>query len=458
MPESSSVLVRVGLPAWAWVLLAVTTTVLLLLALLQLALFMYSIVATLGLVLVLVYILYGPVQVLDACLNRLPWQPNWSLEKPTPGKRGRIRRRLFGFRLRVLSVVVVVVFFLMLLHITLVQLVPALFQQWQDFNHSLPRYVNQAQSQLIDWSDQWLGADALKSLFQEDLAPLSPTVSVSPSASSAAVAVKKSAVLKPAGSGRISLKERQVIQHSIQRSAVSRLSVWLSQWLRVVLQQFSAFVNQALLSVLYVLAGGLMVFYALLDGERLTAGCLRLLPTTSRKPVRYFLGSVHEVMLAFIKGQVLLGALTGVYMFCVYSVFGIKYALLLAFVFFLAEILPVVGTWLGITPGLVVALFSGNPMNAFYVWLCSYLYQTVKDNILAPKVVGDVMGLHPLVVIISLLICAKLAGLLGILLALPLASLLNVMLRYLTRQENLAQPATDVSLVNDAAIEEAPAG
>jgi predicted PurR-regulated permease PerM len=74
-------------------------------------------------------------------------------------------------------------------------------------------------------------------------------------------------------------------------------------------------------------------------------------------------------------------------------------------------------------------------MTAVWVWLCSYCYQTIKDNILAPKVVGDVMGLHPLVIVLSLLICAQVAGLLGVLVALPLASAVNVIIRLLLHKE-----------------------
>ena len=67
--------------------------------------------------------------------------------------------------------------------------------------------------------------------------------------------------------------------------------------------------------------------------------------------------------------------------------------------------------------------------------------QTIKDNILAPKVVGDVMGLHPLVIILPLLICAKVAGVLGVLMALPLASAVNVVLQLLLKKDQEAKSA-----------------
>jgi predicted PurR-regulated permease PerM len=125
----------------------------------------------------------------------------------------------------------------------------------------------------------------------------------------------------------------------------------------------------------------------------------------------------------------------------VYSIFHVPYAILLGSIFALAELLPVVGTWIGITIGLTVILLTMDPIVAFWVWLCSYCYQTIKDNILAPKVVGDVMGLHPMVIILALLICAKIAGLLGVLMALPLASAVNVVIRLLLQKDNLEKQA-----------------
>ena len=91
----------------------------------------------------------------------------------------------------------------------------------------------------------------------------------------------------------------------------------------------------------------------------------------------------------------------------------------------------------GLIPGLIIALLTIGPLKTAIVWVCSYAFQTVKDNILTPKIQGDVMGLHPLVVLLALLICAKLGGVVGILFALPLASAFNVIIRYLTHGEKL---------------------
>jgi hypothetical protein len=149
----------------------------------------------------------------------------------------------------------------------------------------------------------------------------------------------------------------------------------------------------------------------------------------------------HEVMRGFIRGQVLLGAITGTYMFIVYSLFGVKYALVMAVFFGVVEILPVIGTWLGIIPGLVIAFISGGLWTALGVFACSYTYQTIKDNIVAPKVVGDVMGLHPVVVMTSILLWGKIAGVLGVVMAIPITALAWIVWQHY----GLREPSEQVS-------------
>ena len=74
-----------------------------------------------------------------------------------------------------------------------------------------------------------------------------------------------------------------------------------------------------------------------------------------------------------------------------------------------------------------MVLFSDHPEHAFYIW---FIYVLIKDNFILPKVVGEVMGLHPVVVILSIFICAKIGGMMGVVLALPIASILTVMVHY----------------------------
>ncbi|XVJ50841.1 MAG: AI-2E family transporter [Vampirovibrio sp.] len=190
----------------------------------------------------------------------------------------------------------------------------------------------------------------------------------------------------------------------------------------------NVFLNMSLTRVLWGVLVVVYIFYALLEGQPQTKNMSHHLPVFWRQPVLHFLQDFHRIMMAFVQGQVFLGLLTGLYMFIIYSLFGVPYALLLSSVFALSELLPVVGTYIGFTPGILVMALTGHFTTLLGVFACSYAWQSLKDNILQPQLFGNTLGMHPIFILLSLLICGKLGGVLGILLAVPVAALTLVTL------------------------------
>ena len=391
-------------------LVTIFTSLLVIWGILQLAQHYYPIVALLGVVWIITYILLAPVDWVEKAIvfiSRFIGQfpPVQWLRSHTPHANPRI-----------LAVLIVYFVFFMVVTLGTIQLVPVLNKQIGEFTRDFSRNVNSTSSILVDWSNAQLGSSLLKKIFRADIDQ----------------AEREGLVHHPTGSEDtpITLEEKQVIQKSVVKTTVSRVTRFLEKTFHNWINQALGLITGTLTGLLYFLSGFLLVFYLLLDGPRLRQGFMSLLPESTRNTSRYFLENFHMVMFTFIKGQVLLGILTGLYMFIIFSVFNIPYAIFLSCFFGAAEILPVVGTYIGFIPVIAVILFSGSPLLILPVWACSYFYQTLKDNILAPKVVGEVMGLHPLVVILAILIGAQTAGLVGILLALPMASALNVVIRY----------------------------
>jgi predicted PurR-regulated permease PerM len=403
-------------------------------ALLYVSAYFYGLVAMVGIALVLTYILLYPVTLADRLLERVFHHIRGRVPESLRRNVGRVRPRL-------ISVLLVFLVFFTLATWAETKLAPPLVGQVVSFIQVLPNYTLQAQNVALEWGNRLLGPDTVRKIFADDLKRLQPSeptgsgvVTEDPKGKPLAqqsVTVPSAAAPK----GDISNEEREVIQASLLANAVRQVSNFLLSTLNSAVVNVVSVLTGTLTGLVYAIACILLVFYFLLDGQRLASGALQRLPKAARPSVRYLLQSLHQVMAAYVKGQVLLGLLTGAYMFVIYSILGIQYAIFLSAFFFLAELLPVVGTWIGITPSILVCLFSGNPWIVIPMWLSSYCYQTIKDNILAPKIVGDVMGLHPLVVILALVICGKVAGLLGVLLALPVASTLNVLIRFFLSDE-----------------------
>lgn len=114
-------------------------------------------------------------------------------------------------------------------------------------------------------------------------------------------------------------------------------------------------------------------------------------------------------------------------MWSVYFSFGLKYALVLALMMGFGQFIPFIGQALAIIPAVIVALVV-DPLSALLVFIIFLIFQVFSNNVLVPKMLGDMTGLNPIIVIIALIIGEKIAGILGILFAVPVASTLQILL------------------------------
>lgn len=180
----------------------------------------------------------------------------------------------------------------------------------------------------------------------------------------------------------------------------------------------------------YFLATIVLSIYFLLDGPKIWQGAIRPLSEKYAYHAENLRHDLSRCLRGYFVGQIQLAALSGLYMFFIYLLFGSKYALLLAILQGLLEIIPVVGGFLGIGLGVLVLLFL-SPWKALIALLLYLFYtQIIKDNFITPRIMGDAINLHPVVILIVVLIGAQVGGISGVVFALPVAGLLNVILNY----------------------------
>lgn len=161
-----------------------------------------------------------------------------------------------------------------------------------------------------------------------------------------------------------------------------------------------------------------LAFYMLLYGRFLWNGLINVLPPQYGIPFR---DSLELNFHKFIVSQILLAAFMGVVLVPVFLILQVPFALLFAVLIAIAEVIPLVGPLLGI--GLVaLLLLLQNPWLAVQVTILATVLQQVRDNILAPKLLGDFTGLNPLWIFIALLMGFQIAGFLGVIVAVPIAA------------------------------------
>lgn len=222
----------------------------------------------------------------------------------------------------------------------------------------------------------------------------------------------------------------------------------IDQWLAQAGQGASAFDPTALLPVFSSLAGVVSVifgyliipvwtFYLLKDRPGLTAAFDRSLPPEWREDVWAVLHTIERVFGQWVRGQLVLGLTVGVFTYvglvvldrAVDPVFG-RFALLLAIVAGLFELLPIIGPILAAIPAVLLAATASVEAAAWALALY-FLVQQVENNLLVPKIQGDATSLHPSAVMFALVVGGAIAGLLGAILALPITAAARDVYRYL---------------------------
>jgi predicted PurR-regulated permease PerM len=125
-----------------------------------------------------------------------------------------------------------------------------------------------------------------------------------------------------------------------------------------------------------------------------------------------------------MQGQFLLGALVAVLVFLGLTLLGFKHALLLAVLAGIFEIIPLFGPILSAIPAIIVGFADGGVATGLLVTGLYVVIQQFENHLIYPLVVNKVVGISPVFVIIALLVGGKLAGFIGILLAVPVSTVL----------------------------------
>ncbi|MEK7115597.1 MAG: AI-2E family transporter [Patescibacteria group bacterium] len=153
----------------------------------------------------------------------------------------------------------------------------------------------------------------------------------------------------------------------------------------------------------------------------------------------------------WMQGQLLLGLLIGVLIYLGLTILGVPYAFLLAIVGAVFELIPVFGPIMGAVPAVLLGFVSGGATLGFMVVGFYIIIQQFENHLIYPLVVRKITGVPPLLVILSLIIGFKLAGFLGIVLAVPVASALIEFVSDLEKRKTLSAERTNGEHVKDEA-------
>jgi len=172
-----------------------------------------------------------------------------------------------------------------------------------------------------------------------------------------------------------------------------------------------------------------LMFYFILDHERLIGLFLKLFPLNEQKKIRNVLMELAEVNGHYIRGNLLISLICTIVVFIGFSLLYIPYALPLAILAGIMDLLPLVGSAIGAIPALIIA-FSISPLSGFSVLILHIAYQQSENAIISPLVYNKTLNLYPALSFLAVIIGAELYGIVGAFLALPLAASIPVLVEY----------------------------
>ena len=197
----------------------------------------------------------------------------------------------------------------------------------------------------------------------------------------------------------------------------------------------------------------IIAFYFLLDWDRMLDSFRRLIPRRYEEQTLVIVKECHSVLGAFVKGQFLVMVLLGVVYAMGLQLIGLEVGLIIGMVAGLCSIIPYLGFAVGIIAAVIASLFQFGIdwMQLLLVGVVFMIGQAVEGYILQPFLLGDKIGLSPVAVVFAVLAGAQLGGILGMLIALPVAAVIVVLLRHAREfYENSPMYSTSTYVVQDS--------
>ena len=138
--------------------------------------------------------------------------------------------------------------------------------------------------------------------------------------------------------------------------------------------------------------------------------------------VKRALHTINYTFSKYIRGQLIEAFIVAILSTIVLLIVGVDYAIVIGIITGICNLVPYIGPFVGIVLAGIIALFSGNIFTLLGAVIGLFIVQQIDCNILCPKIVGDIVGLHPAFIIIAITIGGNWAGLFGMLIAVPVAA------------------------------------
>jgi len=224
-----------------------------------------------------------------------------------------------------------------------------------------------------------------------------------------------------------------------EQLSIIGINLDIKQALLEQISAFASFLQSSAESILTILSNvvniiAIMAFipffmyYFLKDRSRFSKELMLLVPVKFRNTAKLISSEINTSLRAYIKGQIIISILEGVFSVTGFLIIGLNYAVLLGVILGLFNLIPYIGVLIGSLFALFVAFITSTDMIVPTLIVIVIVQQL--EGFIAPKVVGNSIGMHPVYVLVIILISGYLFGLVGMFLGLPVVMALKIILTH----------------------------
>ncbi|GAB5449231.1 AI-2E family transporter [Gymnodinialimonas sp.] len=205
-----------------------------------------------------------------------------------------------------------------------------------------------------------------------------------------------------------------------------------AELLQTVLSSAAGVVNV----IVFLVVAPVVAFYMLLDWDRMVARIDQLLPRDHAPVIRKLAHQIDRTLASFVRGQGTVCLILGTFYAVALMIVGLQFGLVVGLIAGLLTFIPYVGALVGgaLAIGLALFQFWGDWWSIVIVALIFQAGQVAEGNVLTPKLVGSSVGLHPVWLIFALSAFGTVFGFVGMLVAVPVAAVIGVLVRYFVEQ------------------------
>jgi predicted PurR-regulated permease PerM len=210
-------------------------------------------------------------------------------------------------------------------------------------------------------------------------------------------------------------------------------------------------------TVFSLVAIAFLTFFMLLDGRRWVRGFLEFVPEGSRPRWERVFAGIYRTVGGYVTGNLALSVLAAVVAGSVMSALGVPYAIPLAIVAGLFNLVPLIGAPIAAVLIVAITFVSESWLDGAIVAAVLLVYQQFENHVIQPLIYGRAVNLSPLAVLVSVLLGAQLGGILGAIAAIPIGGSISVIASELLRWRRESMIATPAGVnLGEEAIEQEP--